>query len=300
MDLRQLRYFVTVARERNVTRAAELLHIAQPPLSRQIQQLEEELGVPLLLRTSRPLRLTEAGRMFYEQALQILGRVDQMKKMTLRIGKGERNVLSIGFVASALYGGLPKLVRRIRQHRPDLDVQLLEMFSIQQTEALKDGRIDIGFGRLRTNDPNVERLVLREERLVAAIPPDNPLALDDTPLPISALADQCLIIYPKDPRPSFADQVLSLLNDHGVHPPEIHEVRELQTALGLVASDAGICCVPSSARFMRSDVRYRPLDDPYATSPIILSHRIHDQSEHIALVKRLIEELYAENPPWLD
>ena len=300
MDLRQLRYFVAVARERNVTRAAELLHIAQPPLSRQIQQLEDELGVPLLLRTSRPLRLTEAGRVFYEQAQQILGRVEQMKNMTRRVGKGERHVLSIGFVASALYGGLPKLVRRIRQHRPELDVQLLEVFSIQQMEALKSGRIDIGFGRLRTSDPGIERLVLREERLVVAMPMDHPLSLDEAPLPISALADQCLIIYPKDPRPSFADQVLSLLNDHGVHPPEIHEVRELQTALGLVASNAGVCCVPSSARFMRSDVCYRPLDDPYATSPIILSHRINDQSEHIDLVKRLIQELYAENPPWLE
>lgn len=295
MELRQLRYFIAVAREQNFTRAAELLHIAQPPLSRQIQQLEDELGVPLLLRTSRPLRLTEAGRLFYEQALQILGRVDQMKQMARRVGKGERHVLSIGFVASALYGRLPKLVRRIREHSPNLDVQLLEMFSIQQIEALKSGRIDIGFGRVRISDSSIERLVLREESLAVAISPDNPLSLDDTPLPISALAGQSLIVYPKDPRPSFADHVLSLLSDRSVHPADIHEVRELQTALGLVAADAGICCAPASVRFMRSDLTYRLLDDPHATSPIILSHRINDQSDYIALVKRLIEELYAES-----
>jgi DNA-binding transcriptional LysR family regulator len=300
MDLRQLRYFVAVANERNVTRAAELLHIAQPPLSRQIQQLEDELGVPLLIRSSRPLRLTDAGRLFYEQALQILGRVEQAKNMTRRIGKGERSVLSIGFVASTLYSGLPALVRRLRQHCPDLDVQLIEMYSIQQTEALKNGRIDVGFGRLRVDDSSVERLVMREERLMVAFSPDSPLADDTTALSVDALGDQRVIIYPKEPRPSYADQVLSLLHDRGVHPPEITEVRELQTALGLVAADAGICIVPGSARFIRSDVRYRPLSDEYATSPIVLSHRLNDQSEYIELVKELTLEMYRENPPWLD
>src|SRR3546814_13609691 len=103
MDLRQLRYFVAVARERNFTRAAETLHIAQPPLSRQIQLLEEELGVTLISRATRPLRLTDAGRLFNEQAMQILGRVEQLKVATQRVGRQERRVLSIGFVASTLY-----------------------------------------------------------------------------------------------------------------------------------------------------------------------------------------------------
>jgi LysR family transcriptional regulator, benzoate and cis,cis-muconate-responsive activator of ben and cat genes len=144
MDLRQLRYFVAVARERNFTRAAELLHIAQPPLSRQIQLLEEELGVALLFRNSRPVRLTEAGRLFYEQAMQVLGRVEQMRDATRRVGLNQQSVLSIGFVASTLYGGLPTLVRKLRQHAPDLDIQLLELMSQQQIATMKEGRIDVG------------------------------------------------------------------------------------------------------------------------------------------------------------
>ncbi|HUH90195.1 MAG TPA: LysR family transcriptional regulator, partial [Lysobacter sp.] len=155
MELRQLRYFVAVAQTRNFTRAAEQLHIAQPPLSRQIQQLEDELGVQLLLRNSRPLRLTDAGRVFREQALQILARVEQMKAATQRTGRNERSVLAIGFVASTLYSGMPLLVRRLRQQRPELDIQLLEMMSMDQIEALKTGRIDIGFGRVRAIDPAV-------------------------------------------------------------------------------------------------------------------------------------------------
>ncbi|WP_420008040.1 LysR substrate-binding domain-containing protein [Xanthomonas sacchari] len=300
MDLRQLRYFVAVARERNFTRAAETLHIAQPPLSRQIQQIEQQLGVPLLVRHSRPLRLTDAGRLFYEEALQVLGRVEQMTEAARRLGRSERRVASIGFVASTLYGGLPTVVRRLRQARPDLEVRLVELMSGQQVEALKEGRIDLGFGRVRSSDQHVERLVLREERLVAAIPMGHPLAAQDTPLAPAALAGQRLLLYPNHPRPSFADQVLSLLQDHGAHPSELQEVRELQTALGLVAAESGICLIPASARSMRSDLHYRLIDDEHATSPIIMSYRRNDDSGLVELTKQLIREMYAEHPPWLD
>lgn len=299
MDLRQLRYFVAVARERNFTRAAEQLHIAQPPLSRQIQLLEEELGVALFLRKTRPVRLTDAGRLLYEQSLQVLGRVEQMKDATRRVGQNRNQLLSIGFVASTLYGGLPTLVRKLRQNAPDLDIQLLELLSIQQIPALKEGRIDMGFGRLKHIDAGIVSTVLREERLVVALPPDVPLARDATPLPLEALAGQKLIVYPKEPRPSYADHVLHLLHEAGVRPGDVLEVREIQTALGLVAAQSGICIIPSSARQMRSDLRYRVIDSPGATSPVILYHRTGDSSRHLDLVKRLIRDMYAENPPWL-
>ena len=299
MDLRQLRYFVAVAHERNFTRAAESLHIAQPPLSRQIQLLEEELGVTLILRKTRPVKLTDAGRLFYEQALQILGRVDQMKDATRRVGLNRNQVISIGFVASTLYGGLPLLIRKLRQNAPDLDIQLLEMLSVQQIPALKEGRIDLGFGRLKHNDPNIFSHVMRQERLVVALPEDAALAQQDGPLPLSMLAGQRLIVYPKEPRPSYADQILTLLHDHNVRPGDVLEMREIQSALGLVAADSGICIIPSSARQMRSDLRYRLIDTPGATSPVILYHRAGDRSRHLGLIKQLIRDMYAENPFWL-
>src|SRR5580698_172097 len=129
MDLRQLRYFVAVARERNFTRAAEQLNIAQPPLSRQIQLLEQEVGVPLLNRNTRPVRMTDAGRLIYEQAIQILGRVEQMQAAARHVGLHQRSVLSIGFVASVLYAGLPTLMRKLRQQAPELDIQMVELMS---------------------------------------------------------------------------------------------------------------------------------------------------------------------------
>jgi len=301
MDLRQLRYFVTVARERNFTRAAEQLHIAQPPLSRQIQLLEEELGVGLLSRDSRPIQLTEAGRLFYEQALQVLGRVEQLKRATQQIGRGERSVLSIGLVPSVLYGGLPWLVRRLRKELPDMEFQFIEMMSLQQMEALRNGRIDVGFGRIEANFPDITRVVLREERLIVACPHDSPYAAHPitTPLPPADLADHRLIVYPKEPRPSFADQVLAIIRKHQVQPRDVQEVKELQTALGMVAADAGLCIVPASARTLRADLHYRLLDDEQAITPIIMSYRANDNSPIPELILRLLKELYAEEHAWM-
>lgn len=299
MDLRQIRYFVAVAGTRSFTRAAEQLYIAQPPLSRQIRLLENELGVQLLHRDTRPLQLTEAGRVFYEQGLQILQRAEQMKAATIQVGKGQRQRLSIGFVASTLYGEVPVLARKLRQLYPDIDFQLIEMTTMQQIEGLKTGRIDVGFGRIRSQDRSVSRKVLREERLVLAIPSDHVLASETGPLALEAIRDQQLIVYPKEPRPSFADQVLSLLHDSDIRPAHVHEVLELQAALGMVAAEVGVCVIPAAAT-VRNDLVYRMLSDERATSPVILSHRANDTSWYIEAIPRLIEELYAEHPPWLD
>lgn len=300
MELRQLRYFVAVAQQRNFTRAAEILNITQPPLSRQIQLLEEELGVALFHRSSRPVRLTDGGRLFYEQALQILGRIDQMVASTRRAGLREKQVLSIGFVASMLYAGLPALIGRLRQSAPELDIQLVELLSIQQIPALKEGRIDLGFGRLRQTDPNLVSNVLYEERLVLAVPPGSKLAEADGPLPLAELGEHRLIVYPKEPRPSYADQVLNLLLQSDARAGEVQEVRELQTALGLVAAGAGVCVIPASARQMRSDVHYRPLADAQATSPVILYRRQGEKSRWLTLIDSLTADLATKAPGYQD
>ena len=170
MELRQLRYFAAVARERNFTRAAEMLRIAQPPLSRQIQQLEDELGVTLIERGSRPLRLTDAGRLLYDQAVQVLERVEEMKAITQRLREAEQPRFRIGFVPSTLYGRLPELIRRYRAVRPGVELTLLELTTLEQIAALKEGRIDVGYGRVPFDDPAIERVLLRNEKLSHALP----------------------------------------------------------------------------------------------------------------------------------
>lgn len=293
MDLRHLRYFVVVAEEGNITRAAERLHIAQPPLSRQIQQLEEELGVPLLVRGSRPLTLTEAGQFFYAHARQLLSQSRELEAMTRRIGTIERK-LSIGFVGSTLYGMLPKVIRRFRSEQSTTELTLHEMTSMEQISALKEGKIDVGFGRIRHEDPNVRRIVLREERLVAALPSGH--ALTDRPvISLLDLVDDTLIVFPKAPRPSFADQILASFHDRGLEPKKIYEARELQVAIGLVAAGEGVAIVPASVQGLkREDVCYLPLQDHNMVSPIILSTRLLDESREIKLLIEMIIRIYEE------
>lgn len=294
MELRHLRYFVAVAEERNFTRAAERLHIAQPPLSRQIQQLEESLGVPLFERNSRPLKLTDTGRYFYTHAMQLLAQTAELEAMTRRVGKIER-AMSIGFVGSTLYGMLPRIIRRYRTEHADIELALHEMSTMDQIKALKEGRIDVGFGRIRHDDPAVRRVVLREERMIVALPQGHRLSVGRTQLSLHDLLDDTLIIFPKAPRPSFADQVLAAFHDRALQPRRIQETRELQIALGLVAMGEGIAVVPSSVYGLkRDDVTYLELDDPKLVSPIIMSMRALDESADLRAMLDLIYRLYEE------
>jgi LysR family transcriptional regulator, benzoate and cis,cis-muconate-responsive activator of ben and cat genes len=294
MELRHLRYFVAVAEERNFTRAAERLHIAQPPLSRQIQQLEETLGVQLFERNSRPLKLTETGKFFYSHAVQLLAQTAELESMTRRVGNIERS-LSVGFVGSTLYGMLPKIIRRFRDQNTTVELSLHEMSTMDQIRALKDGRIDVGFGRIRHEDANIRRVILREEQLIVALPLGHPLSLAKPVLSLRDLINETLIIFPKAPRPSYADQVLSAFQDRALAPRKTYEVRELQIALGLVAAGEGISVVPSSVYGLkRDDVSYKELDDPTLVSPVIMSMRALDESRDIKAMLELIYQLYDE------
>ncbi len=296
MELRHLRYFLAVANERNFTRAAERLHVAQPPLSRQIQQLEEELGVQLIDRDARPLRLTEAGRLIYEQAFQILERAEEIKALARRLRQAEQSRFGIGFVASTLYGWLPDMIRRYRALRPGVEVSLLELTTVEQIAALKDGRIDVGFGRMPLEDPAVTRRLMRYEAMIAAIPLGHPLLDRTEPLRLDDLAGEALVVYPKAPRPSFADQVLALYRERGLRPSAVLEVRDVQTALGLVAADVGISLVTASVQHLRrGNVEYRPLDEPQAVSPLIMSHRVNDPSPEIGILLDAIRDVYRIN-----
>jgi len=289
MELRHLRYFVTVAAERSFSRASEKLHIAQPPLSRQIQQLEEELGTQLLHR-GRPITLTESGRYFFEQAMQVLQRADEICAMTRRIAAGKKRQFGVGFVPSTLYDLLPEIIRRYRLSAPGVEIVLTELTTLEQAAALKMGRIDIGFGRLQFEDDGLIRRVIRQEKLAVAVPHGHALSRIKRPLKLKHTADVPLILYPNAPRPSYADQVLSFYRKVGLKPKVAFEVRELQTALGLVAAEVGIALVPSSVRRLgRDDVQYLALAEPEITSPIIMSYRPNDRSPLLAHILKLVE-----------
>lgn len=292
LELRHLRYFVAVAEERNFTRAAERLHIAQPPLSRQIQQLEEYLGVVLIEKGTRPLRLTEAGQFFLAHAKPLLDQVRDLKTMTQRVGKLERTI-NAGFVASTLYGLLPDIIRRYRAAHPEVEVVMHEMTTIEQMKALKEGRIDVGFGRLKSEDPSIRRILLREERLMLALYPGHRLAEVEAPLRLTDLVQETLLVYPSTPRPSYADQVLGLFSEAHLTPDHVVEVRELQIAMGLVAAEQGLAIVPASVQGMHHrNVVYRQIEDKHAYSPIFFSVRHMERTPELEQMLAVIYDIY--------
>lgn len=293
MELRQLRYFIAVAEEMNITRAAERLHMTQPPLSRQLQAIEDEIGLPLFERGARPLRLTEPGRVFYAQAKRLVEQADELGPLTRRLAQMSERIV-IGFVPSALYGPLPDAIRVFREIRPGVELSMIEMFTLEQLGALKGGRIDVGFGRLRFDDDQLVREALIEESLIAVLPIGHRLADPNRPLSLADIANETLIVYPSTPRPSFADQQLSALRDGALEPTAVHEVRELQTALGLVAANVGVSLVPESVEGVRvKGVVYRRLPEPIATSPIIMSRRLLEQGPTIEAFCAVARTMFA-------
>lgn len=290
MELRHLRYFVAVAEEKSFNKAAERLYISQPPLSRQIKQLEEEIGVTLIDRDNRPLKLTEAGEFFYEHAIQILKKSDNLRTMTLRKGGFDKS-LSIGFVSSILYGILPKVIARFREIYPNIEIKLYELNSWQQTQALTEGKIDVGFGRLLFEDASIRRLLLREESLVVAVPIGHRLAQEQqSTVRLMDLTNENLLLYPTAPRPSFIDYVLELFEARNLKANYYTEVRELHIALGLVAAGVGLTIVPKTLEHLRyQEIMYIPFESGVLTSPVVMSVRHFDKSE---LLKTLLEVTY--------
>jgi DNA-binding transcriptional LysR family regulator len=298
MDLRRLRYFVTVARLGSFTRAAAALNMAQPPLSQRIQELEAELGLTLLERDARPLRMTAAGRLLYEQAVQILGRTEAMLASLRRLTTQERPVFRLGLVPANFHGSLSRIIRRYRRALPGVEVRILEMNSLEQAEALRDGRIDAGISRLEVVAPGVSRIVLREEPLVAALPADHPLAALEEAMTLEALRHEPFILYANPPRPSLADHVMTQFAARGIALSRILEVGQYDTAMIMIAAGEGVSVVPASARLVvTADIAYRPLVEQI-TSPIVLCHREDDETPELrAFALTLAEDLSERKLP---
>jgi DNA-binding transcriptional LysR family regulator len=212
--------------------------------------------------------------------------------MTRKLGKEQHARIGIGFVASTLYDALPELLRRFRLTAPGIEIGLVEMTTVEQTAALREGRIDVGFGRLHFDDDGITRKVIRDDRLIVVLPWLHPLVSAPGPITLRDIASQPLILDHRTPRPSYADLVLRYFRERGLSAQVAYEVRDLQTALGLVAAGAGVSITPASARrITRDDVVYREIDETGLVAPIIMSHRKGDKSPLLARMKKLIREL---------
>ncbi|QGN49219.1 LysR family transcriptional regulator [Micromonospora sp. WMMD558] len=260
MELRHLRYFVAVAEQCHFGRAAEQLHIAQPPLSQQIKQLEREIGVVLLVRSTRKVELTPAGERYLDRARAILAAVDAAGDEATRIAAGELGRVAIGFTGSATYELLPSLARVLREGAPGVELDLRgEMLTPEQVAGLLDGSLDLGFLRPPVREPDLHVRVLRREPLIAALPTAHPLS-DRSSVRLSDLRGEPFITYPSHHRSVVFDAVLDVCQRAGFRPQVAHEVAETSTLVSFVAAGLGVALVPASVRHLRiTGAHYLPL-----------------------------------------
>ena len=288
MDLKQLNAFIAVAELRSFSAAAKKTGLSQPSLSRLLKQLETDMGVMLIDRYHRPLHLTEAGSFFYDKISSILAEVDTVVSMTQRLS-APSSALNIGFVPSILYGLLPDVIARLKKSSPEIEVNLKDISSYQQMDALKSGDIDVGFGRFAHQDPWIQQILLRHERYVVALPKAHPLAHVREQRLID-LANNRLILYHQthlpisndgnQPQSATTEQIteplLYLFAQYGISPFMTTTVSDLQVALGLVAAGEGITLVPASLKTVRTEqISYQSLIHENVTSPIYL-HTLQD------------------------
>ncbi len=261
MDLRHLRYFVAVAEEQNIGRAAARLHISQPPLTRQIQQLEEELGVTLFNRTPRGMELTQAGQLFLEEARNIRSLVEQATERTQRAGQGKLGRIDVAIFGSAILDAIPKLLLAFRTRHPDVKVVLHTMTKAEQIAALRQRRISVGFNRMLAPLDDLETRQVTTEKLLLAVRADHPLARQAS-IAFTELRHHPLVLFPTGGRPSFIDKVIGLCSERGFQPQISQEVGDAVTGVALVAGGFGVCLVPESATTLQfPGVVYAPLSD---------------------------------------
>ena len=259
VKLHHLRYFLAVAEELHFRRAAERLHMSQPPLSEAIRQLEQAVGATLLERSRRRVALTPAGEVLLGDARAVLAELDRALETARRIGTGQAGRLRLAFVGSALYGVVPDLVRAFSLGRPDVELQLQERSTTEQLAALASGELDIGFVRQPASADGLTTETIMREPTVAALPAGHPLTRFKR-IPVARLSAQPFVLFPRGQAPGLHDAITSALATDGRLPRIVQEVAEMQTIVGLVASGMGVSLVPGSVQALaRSGVAYRPV-----------------------------------------
>ncbi len=294
MELRHLRYFIAVAEELSFTRAAERLHIAQPPLSTQIRALEEELGTPLFIREKRKVFLTQAGIQMLDRARAVLSAVQDVHSAARSAAEGIIATLNLGYTASSMFTmRVPRAVRAFRVANPASALQLSEMTSADQIYALDDRTLDVGI--LRHPDIAIPSGVLVERwhqaPLVAALPSDHPLAGQDA-IRIADLRDTPLITYPRDSGIGLYWRVLELCVKAGFRPRVMREARDPSVMIGLVSAGVGFAVVPQDTQCIRLDnVSYVRILGKDAVSTLYLAFRSGSADPH---TRRLLAALRAK------
>lgn len=293
LNLRQLSYFIAVAEELHFGRAAERLDMAQPPLSRQIKQLEDELGAVLFNRGRNAITLTQAGSRLLERGRAVLAEIEDIKLELRRIGQGAEGRLRIGFVGSSTFGIVPNVIKSFRANYPVVNLTLLPMNNARLHRALISREIDVAFTRPALKDSDFVTRKLLEEPLVLAAPDTFETATrGQITLEELRKIELEMILYPEFPRPSFADSVIDACRAQGVDIRRRSFTMDLQTALSLVAIGEGACIVPASVGSApRNGIRFLRFSPHLANTELALNHRIDEQGVHLKNFVRIAQSV---------
>ncbi|GLU85538.1 LysR family transcriptional regulator [Kocuria sp. NBRC 114282] len=292
MELRQLTYFIAVAEERHFGRAAKRLHIAQPPLSQQIRQFEEQLGAKLFDRTTRRVDLTAAGALMLERGRSILNDVEALQADVYQVGQGATGVLHVGFSGASTYSVMPRIVRAAGTAYPGLTLDLHgEMLTPAMERGLLEHTLDAAILRPPVSSPEIDFRIINREPLVVALPAHSPLA-SDRPLSMVELTEQRFVTYP--PESVMYRMTADLCREAGFQHRVSQMAQETSTILSFVAAGGGVALMPASVRSVQlRGVRYRELEDsPHAE--LAVAWRREDRSVLLSNVIQLVTELADE------
>ncbi|WP_109474081.1 LysR substrate-binding domain-containing protein [Ornithinimicrobium cavernae] len=301
MEIRHLRYFVVVAEELHFNRAAERLHMQQPPLSRQIRQLEKELGTELFHRTTRSVKLTEAGRAFEVEARAILEKVDASRQVAVRAAHGLTGRLAVGFTGSNTYSMLPLVARRFREEFPDAELHAQgEMLTPAQEEALLTRQLDACFGRQELVGPEFESRVICTEAITVLLPQDHRLAGRDS-VRLDELADDPFVTYPSRYGSTMFELTVNSCREAGFSPRIVQEVTQTSTLVSLVAAGFGVALAAESVQHIHvTGAVHKPLSWPAVTSDLVLAWRRDNDLPLLARFLEMVERMdfpTSEDPP---
>jgi DNA-binding transcriptional LysR family regulator len=262
-NMERMRAFVVVAEELHFGRAAARLHMTQPPLSRQIKLLEQEVGVTLLDRTGRTVTVTPAGRVFLAEARRILRLAEESALAVRRIPTGAGGTLAVGFTAVSVHGYVQSFLRRMTEELPHVDLVLRELVTADQVEAIAAGDLDLGFVRPPVTRAGLLSRVVHAERLLLAAPAGDPLTRDGRPADVAALDGRALVMYSPVESRYFYELVLGLTVRAQARPRYVQYVSQIHTMLALVQAGIGLAIVPASATALHPDgVAFADLADP--------------------------------------
>ena len=295
MELRQLRYFLAVAEDLHFTHAAERLHVAQPALSQQISQLEREVGVKLLERTSRSVVLTSAGEVFRKRASIAIEQLERAAADAGTIGRGEAGVISLGFVSAAVVNILPVMLRWFRHEIPAAVIDLRELDPSEQIECIRQRHLDVGLFHASIEAPELQSMVVVREKLIVALPENHPAACKEQ-VELKALAKETIFLARRHTFPGFYELVIHACQKEGFEPTCLQPMNLLQTAVALVAGELGIALVPESFRHNLPvrGVIYKPLADPALVAEMVAVWRADNKSPLLTTFRsgltRLVQE----------